>query len=206
MLEINATDIAAMDKFYRTQLINSLSGYKSANLIATVDAQGQTNLAIFSSAVHLGADPPLMGLISRPYAPDVFRHSLDNMKAQGQFTMNAVHEGIYQQAHQTSARYPKAVSEFEACGLTPFYYPGFAAPAVAEAKLRIGLRFLEAKPIEQNGTFLIIGQIEWINLPAQALAEDGHILHEALQTLAITGLDSYHKPQLLQRLPRAKVK
>ncbi|MGO3346471.1 MAG: hypothetical protein ACTIM4_14665 [Marinomonas sp.] len=51
--------LSEMTSRYRTQLINSLSGFKSANLIGTCNAQGQTNLAIFSSVFHLGASPAL---------------------------------------------------------------------------------------------------------------------------------------------------
>ena len=47
-----------MEDRKRIALINSLSGFKSLNLIGTINNQGQTNLAIFNSVVHIGANPP----------------------------------------------------------------------------------------------------------------------------------------------------
>ncbi|NCU05821.1 MAG: flavin oxidoreductase, partial [Chitinophagaceae bacterium] len=48
--------IQRWERFYRGNFINSLSGFKSASLIATVNKEGSSNLAIFSNIVHLGAD------------------------------------------------------------------------------------------------------------------------------------------------------
>lgn len=201
---IKEEELLARPKDWRTQFVNSLSGYKSANLIGTCSAEGLENLAIFSSVVHLGAHPPLMGLVSRPFAPGVERHSVENMRSTGQFTINQVHTGIYKQAHQSSARYSREESEFAAVGLQPFYVEGFGAPAVAEAHIQIGLRFLEAKPIEQNNTLFIIAEIDWVRYPREALADDGHILLHKIDTAALAGLDSYYQGQALERLPYAK--
>lgn len=52
--------INELEQRFRTNLINSLSGFKSANLIGTQDKLGNTNLAIVSSVFHLGAHPPLV--------------------------------------------------------------------------------------------------------------------------------------------------
>ena len=59
-------DIAQMNKRFRTNFINALSGVKSANLVGTTGPNGD-NLAIISSVFHLGADPALMGMIMRPH-------------------------------------------------------------------------------------------------------------------------------------------
>ena len=53
--------IEKLEKIYRVNLMNSCSGYKSANLIGTISNNGQYNLAVFSSIVHLGSNPPLLG-------------------------------------------------------------------------------------------------------------------------------------------------
>ena len=78
MLEINAATIAEMDKIYRLNLINSITGYKSAQLIGTQNNAGATNLAVFSSVIHLGSNPPLIGFILRPTT--VPRHTFANLK------------------------------------------------------------------------------------------------------------------------------
>lgn len=138
-MKINRDDLNNMEQRYRAMFINCLSGYKSANLIGTVDKGGQTNLAIMSSTFHLGASPPLVGLVVRPDAAD--RHTLDNIRATGVYTINHVSVDIVKQAHQTSARYPKEVSEFDAVGLTADFKSEFSAPFVKESVISMGLEF-----------------------------------------------------------------
>ena len=57
-MQLDDKDLSAMTSRQRATLVNSLSGFKSANLVGTADAAGSTNLAIMSSAVHLGSHPP----------------------------------------------------------------------------------------------------------------------------------------------------
>ncbi len=54
--------INGLETRYKNNLINSVSGYKSANLIATKSRAGTTNLAVFNSIVHLGSNPALLEL------------------------------------------------------------------------------------------------------------------------------------------------
>ncbi|HMQ44573.1 MAG TPA: flavin oxidoreductase, partial [Mariniflexile sp.] len=54
MLHFTQKQINALEHLYKINLINSCSGYKSANLIGTKSAQGITNVAVFSSVTHLG--------------------------------------------------------------------------------------------------------------------------------------------------------
>lgn len=75
------SQITAMDERKRARLINSLSGFKSANLIGTQDKFGNNNLAIVSSVVHIGSSPPLLGFVSRPNTVD--RHTLENVLQSG---------------------------------------------------------------------------------------------------------------------------
>ena len=63
---IDSKQISEFSKVYRLNLINSITGYKPANLIGSKSTKGKTNLAIFSSVVHLGSKPPLIGIITRP--------------------------------------------------------------------------------------------------------------------------------------------
>ena len=58
--QITYTELMAMEQRKRAHLINSVGGFKSVCLIGTVDILGNTNLAIFSSIVHIGANPPLL--------------------------------------------------------------------------------------------------------------------------------------------------
>lgn len=58
-------------------MINSLSGFKNVNIIATINKAGITSVAITSSVVNLGASTALVGFIMRPNT--VERHTLENI-------------------------------------------------------------------------------------------------------------------------------
>ena len=199
---LSNAQIMDMEQRKRAQLINSISGFRSVALIGTIDTQGQTNLAIFSSIVHLGSNPPLLGFIMRP--DSVERHTLSNIMDTGFYTINHIHQKMYEQAHQTSARYPKTMSEFDATQLTPLFQEGFVAPFVKESHIQIGMEFKERIEISINQTSMVIGEIKWIHFPDHCLSEDGFLDIEKAGSITSTGQDSYHTTQLLQRLEYAK--
>jgi len=202
MQHFNHDKLGNMTARYRAQLINSLSGFKSANLIGTVNAQNKNNLAIFSSIVHLGASPALVGFITRPNS--VSRHTLDNIIHTKKFTINQVNSCFWQAAHQTSARYSADECEFQETGLSPYYVDGINAPFVKESRLKYALTLRDIIPIELNGTQMVIGEVTDIFCDDEAIKEDGYIDIESLNTVAISGLDSYHTSQRLSRLSYAK--
>jgi len=105
MLHFKRSDIDAMEKIFRLNLINSCTGYKSANLIGTQSKEGKTNLAVFSSITHLGSNPPLIGFVLRPTT--VPRDTYRNLKESSLFTVNHIHYKSVADAHHTSAKYPE---------------------------------------------------------------------------------------------------
>jgi flavin reductase (DIM6/NTAB) family NADH-FMN oxidoreductase RutF len=201
-MKITKENILQFEKLYRTNFINSLSGFKSANLIGTVSKEGKTNLAVFSSVIHVGANPPLIGLLFRPVS--VPRHTYVNIKETGYFTVNHINKDIYKQAHQTSARYDKELSEFDECELTPEFSNTIKAPYVKESNIKIGCRFAEEHLIKINDTIFLIGEILEVVLPDNIVLEDGYVDIEKAGTLTISGLDSYHETKRISRLSYAK--
>lgn len=198
----SASDLETMDQRFRTTFVNSLSGFKSLNLIATRDLQKNNNVAIFNSVIHLGAHPALMGFVVRP--DSVERHTLENILETKCFTINHINASMVKQAHQTAARYPKQVSEFEATGLTPDFKNNFYAPYVKESVLQIGLTFKERVDIALNGTSILIGKIEQVYVPSTLIGRDGFINLEEAGTVTGIGLDSYHLTKKIVRLSYAK--
>lgn len=194
--------IMNMGKQERVHFINSLGGFKSVSLLGTVNNNGQTNLAIFSSVFHIGANPSLIALIFRPSPPE--RNTLRNILDTGFYTINHLNENIYKQAHQTSARYDSDISEFDVTGLQPEYKNNFKAPFVAESNIQFGVEFKEQIDITINNTIMIIGEIKEVYLPENCLCEDGFLDLEKANTLTCSGLDSYHKTVKIDRLSYAK--
>lgn len=201
-IHLNSLDIQQIEHRKRTALINSLSGFKSLNLIGTASREQETNLAVFNSVIHLGADPALMGFISRPHS--VERHTIENILQTKFFTINHITADIFEKAHQTSARYAREQSEFEAVGLTAVYKNNFAAPFVKESKIQIGLELKETVAVKSNDTLLIIGEIMDLYFPENIWLEEGVLDIEKAETLTGSALNGYHTTKLIKRMKYAK--
>ncbi|TCN60073.1 flavin oxidoreductase [Flavobacterium circumlabens] len=201
-INFKTSDLEKMEKQTVVHLINSLGGFKSVALVGTSDKNGNTNLSVFSSFFHIGANPPLIGMIFRPRPPE--RDSMRNILSTGFYTLNHINEDIYRQAHQTSARYDTEISEFDVTGLSKEYKNDFFAPFVAESNIQLGIQFKDKIDIAINNTTLIIGEIVEVFLPEDCLSDDGFVNLEKANTITCSGLDSYHKTVQLDRLSYAK--
>lgn len=200
MIHFTSADINALEQRKRATFINTLAGVKQVALVGSQNQHQQTNLAIFNSVLHIGANPPLWGLIFRP--DTVRRDTLTNILAHQEYTINYVSPEFVAQAHQTSAKYEQQQSEFDEVGLHAEYLSNFNAPFVKEAVVKIGLKFEERIDIKVNNTIMIIGSIQSITLNENLLGDDGFVLLN--EVLACSGLDAYYQPQLIKRMAYAK--
>ncbi|WP_299254466.1 flavin reductase [uncultured Aquimarina sp.] len=195
--------IASMDRVQRLKIVNAVSGIKPANLIGTIADDGKTNVAIFSSVVHLGSDPALMGFIMRPIG-EVPRHTYENILQNGQYTINHVERSFVKNAHYTSAKLDRNDSEFEKCGLNEEYISEFEAPFVKESKLKIGLKFVEAINIRLNGTILMIGEIKHLIIPEKIIGDHLDLDLSITDTVGISGLNTYYALEKIAEYPYAR--
>lgn len=204
MKHFSQKDIDTLSKIYRLNLINSATGYKSAQLVGSVSSEGNENLAVFSSIVHLGSNPALIGMILRP--TNVPRHTYANMKATGVFTLNAIHESQIEDAHHTSASYPESISEFDKTQLKVERKKNFLAPFVKDSPIQMACKYLNEYHIKENDTILIVGSIEDLYVKDSILLEDGWIQLDLGGIVTINGLDGYAIPKLQERFPYARPK
>lgn len=204
MMQLNGNEIQSLDKIYRLNLINSVTGIKPANLIGTKNSQGIENLAIFSSVVHLGSNPPLIGMVTRP-TDEVPRHTYSNIQESGIYTINAVNAEMTKEAHYTSAKFDAEESEFKECGFIPEYVDGFDAPFVKQSKLKMGLKLVDQYPIRQNGTILLVGEIQHLIVADDAITSEGYLQLDKLNVAGISGLNSYYQLNGLATYPYARV-
>lgn len=202
MKHINKSEFEQYERLYKINLINSCSGFRSANLIGTRSTDGFNNLAIFSSVIHLGSSPALLGFIMRPTT--VPRNTLENIRDTGFYTLNHVSSSMLKAAHQTSAKYPKEVSKFIETGLTPVIREDYHAPFVEEAPVQMAMKFIEELAIKQNGTIMVIGEILDIYFKEEMLEEDGFLNLSKANILTINGLDAYCEPTLIERQKYAR--
>lgn len=196
------SEIQSWDRFYRGNFINGLSGFKSASLIATVNHNGSTNLAIFSNIVHLGADPALIGFVNRPR--EAAPHTIQNIEATGEYSINLIPANLIEQAHQTSAKYAEGETEFNAVGLTEEWTEYSKAPFVLESPVKYCLELQEIIPIKFNQTFFVMGAITGVFLDTQILAADGFPDLEKANIITSLGIDGYYATERLARFSYAK--
>lgn len=189
--------IKQLDKLYRINLMNSISGYKSANLVGSRSLKGEENVAVFSSVVHLGSNPPLLGFVLRPTT--VPRHTYENIKETGVYTVNHICESILEDAHHTSAKYPKTVSEFEVTALEPEYKSNCNAPFVKQSPVKMEMEYVEEYYIKANDTIMIVGAIKTLYVEDDLLENDGFVNLSKGNVAAINGLDGYTIPSLKTR-------
>lgn len=199
---IDRAVIDDMGRFERTEFINALTGPRSVYLIASCDTDGRENLALFSSIVHIGANPPLIGIVFRP--DTVRRHTLENIRSTGHFTINAIHPQFIESAHQSSANYEVDISEFEAVGIEKEYVDNIAVPFVKASKLKIYLSLEEEYLIKANGTHMVIAGIEKVLINQQYLSEDGWVDVFAIDSVVCAGLSRYGQTSFLKQLDYAR--
>ncbi|PIB32200.1 flavin oxidoreductase [Gaetbulibacter sp. 5U11] len=198
MAYFNLKQIQELEHLYKINLINSCSGFKSANLIGTKCTNGQENVAVFSSVTHVGSNPPLLGFFCRPTT--VTRHTYNNIKNTGVYTINHIDLNNFEDAHHTSAKYDQSISEFDMTGLESEYKDNCKAPFVKGAPIQLEMKFVEEYLIKANNTILVIGEIQGLHINGDLLEDDGFINLSKANIAAINGLDGYTIPKLEKRL------
>ena len=203
MNHFSINEIKDWDRFYRTNFINCLSGFKPVSLIGTVNKQQQPNLAIFSNIFHLGADPALIGFINRPHVASP--HTIANIEETKEFTINHIQSNYVSNAHQTSAKYQAGINEFEETGLKAVYKDNFKAPFVAESNIQLALELVEIISIKCNGTFMVIGSLKHVYLKEELILNDGFIDIQKSGSMVSLGIDAYYTCEQVERYEYARI-
>lgn len=197
MIYFNTKEMNSLEHLYKINLINSCSGYKSANLIATKSIENITNVAIFSSITHIGSSPPMLGFFLRPTT--ILKNTYENIMEASYFTINHIHEKILKDAHHTSAKYDKSISEFDVTDLETEYKNNFYAPFVKNCPIQLAMKYTEEYDIKANNTKLVIGEIQGLYIEENLLEDDGFINLSKGAIATISGLGGYSIPNLKER-------
>lgn len=203
-MHLSKQDILNTSRINRLNLVNSITGIKPANLIGTISKDGNSNLAIFSSIIHLGSNPALIGFISRPNKKSR-RDTINNILETKYYTINHIHQDFIEQSHKTSGKYKKDISEFKMCNLTEDFLFDFPAPFLKESRIKMGLKLKNIINITDNETKLIVGSIEHIYIDDIALEDNGNINLEIINDVGIGGLNNYYKLEKIANYPYFRV-
>ena len=201
---LDSEDIKKLEKTKRLKLINSITGVKPANLIGTKNKGGISNLAIFSSVVHLGSKPPLLAFVTRT-SKDVNRNTLNNILETKYYTINQIQKEFVKNAHYTSAKFNENISEFEMCKIEEENIDDFFAPFVKKSNLKIGMELKEMIPIKSNDSTLVVGQVMKIIIDKSFLKNDFMFDLEKSGALAIGGLNEYFTIEKTANFPYVRL-
>ena len=201
---LDSEDIKKLEKTKRLKLINSITGVKPANLIGTKNKGGISNLAIFSSVVHLGSKPPLLAFVTRT-SKDVNRNTLNNILETKYYTINQIQKEFVKNAHYTSAKFNENISEFEMCKIEEENIDDFFAPFVKKSNLKIGMKLKEIIPIKSNDSTLVVGQVMKIIIDKSFLKNDFMFDLEKSGSIAIGGLNEYFTIKNLDHFPYVRL-
>lgn len=202
MIALATKELEKLEKVERLNLINSCTGYKSANLLATKSVDGLSNVAIFSSITHLGSSPAMIGFIIRPTT--VPRDTYKNIKETGHFTVNHITADMIADAHHTSANYDDTVSEFDKTKLEEEYKDEITVPFVKDSPVQLYCRYLNEYHIKENNTIHIIASIEKLFFEEKLRHKDGWLQIDKGNVIALNGLDGYCLPKLVDRFEYAR--
>ena len=112
--DITASDIEGFEKRYRTSLINSLSGIRTAFVGITADDRGRFNAATLSNITRIGANPAQMSILFRP--DNGKRHTLSNYRNEGKITLVCMPLSKSATVHEVSMNAPEGIFELEIVG------------------------------------------------------------------------------------------
>ena len=202
MIAIATEELENLEKVERLNLINSCTGYKSANLLATISKEGIPNVAIFSSITHLGSSPAMIGFIVRPTT--VPRDTYKNIKETGYFTVNHITEDMIADAHHTSANYDDNISEFDKTKLEAEFKENIVTPFVKNSPVQLYCKYLNEYYIKENNTVHIIASIEKLYFNEDLKHKDGWLQLDKGNVIALNGLDGYCLPKLVDRFEYAR--
>tara|TARA_B100001142_G_scaffold27908_1_gene25038 strand:- start:1215 stop:1823 length:609 start_codon:yes stop_codon:yes gene_type:complete len=193
-------DILNLQKYRRINLVNSITGIKPAILVGTKSLENGTNLAIFSSIVHISSTPPLLGFFLRNNKR-IRRDTFENIIENHVYTFNHINSSIINRSHRTSIKFEKTISEFDTCEFTEDYIDGFGAPFVKESNIKIGMSLREIVEMECAESKLIIGEIDHIEFEKDFLENDFSLNLEKTNSIGVCGLNHYYENKKNISLP-----
>jgi len=202
-MQLKKEDINNLDRKYRLNLINSITGIKPANLIGTRSIAKQDNVAIFSSVVHLGSNPAHLGMVMRPQTNGL-KDTYSNINETGFYTINHISNTFIKKAHYTSAKLKKEDSEFDVMKLNREFLDDFFAPFVKQSAVKIGMKHIENIELP-NQCILIIGEVELISLPEEILNKEGQLNLEKYNAVGISGLNNYYDINHIESHPYVRI-
>lgn len=179
--------------------LNAIIGPRPIGWIASVDAQGNRNLAPYSFFNCFNYRPPIIG-----FASSGWKDSVRNIIETREFVWNLTTFDLAQAMNETSASLPHGEDEFARAGLTPVESRLVRAPRVAESPVNFECRLSQC--IQLTGadgtavdTWLVLGEVVAVHIEESLLENGIYQTAKARPVLRAGGPTAYYSIDERQR-------
>lgn len=201
-MEIDPQDLKIRDRY---GLLISAIQPRPIAWVSTVDEEGRPNLAPFSFFTGITAQPMTVCFAPVRDRKGNKKNTLANVEAVKEFVVNVATEDTAAKMVQTSAEYPRGVSEFEKAGLTPEPSKLVKPPRVKESPIGLECRLNQIVTISTGpiGGSLVIGEVVHVHVD-DAVWKDDKISHRDLKAIGRLEASWYTRVQDDFEIPRPK--
>lgn len=195
---LNREQILDLDKRYRTALINSLSGVRTA-FIGITGEHEQWNATTLSNITHVGAHPAQLSVLFRP--PSTNSHTLKNYRNFGIMTLICMPFNKCDTVHEVSVNAPKDIFELELLDEPVQNFEGWRHPIPKDFIYAIEIEYVEEFTLNNQCIYTVgsINQLIWseklqINDQGQILFQESPVLAIGLQHYTSIHTEGKHPP------------
>lgn len=188
-------DVAGISRAERYKLLIGGIVPRPIAFVATVGADGRTNLAPFSFFTAIGADPMMVMFCPANKEDGSEKDTLTNAKpvsegGTGEFVVNIVPVAIAEQMAACAAILPYGESEFAFSGLTPVPSERVKPPRVKECPLSfecVTTQVIRTNPGAPGGGNVVMGRVVHVHAAEGVLSERLHTDPAVLDALGRMG-------------------
>ncbi len=181
MVEMRADELTRDEN---NRLIHTAVTPRPIAWISTVDANGNDNLAPFSSYNYVGSSQPVVLFNSPNEASGRMKDTARNAIDTEEFAVNIVTEPFLEQMDETSASLPADESEFDFADVERAECETIAAPRVAGATGTMECTLYDA--IEVYEKLMVLGDVQYYHVDDTALS-NGKIDSRNITTIGRLG-------------------
>ena len=163
---MRTVDAAGLDTASAYRLIIGCVVPRPIAWITTVDENGRTNAAPFSSYNYVAHSPPMLA-VNIGSRQGELKDTARNIMATGEFVVNVATEGLMEVMHRCGADYPHGVSEPEALGIALTPGKHVKAPRITASPVQMECRLERALPLGRGLNTLYIGEVLAFHLSSE---------------------------------------
>ena len=179
--------------------LNAIVGPRPIGWIASLDAQGNRNLAPYSFFNCFNYRPPIIG-----FASSGWKDSVQNIVETKEFVWNLTTRGLAVPMNETSATLPRGEDEFARAGLTAAPSRLVKAPRVAESPVNfecrlsqcIQLTSADGAPLD---SWRVLGEVVAVHIDETLLENGIYQTAKAQPVLRAGGPSAYYAIDEAQR-------